>query len=39
MTNFQIFILYVFPVVAAIGGYFYARSARNIGHKHHHPAE
>lgn len=37
MTNFQIFILYVFPVIAVIGGYFYARSC--IGQKRHHPAE
>lgn len=39
MTNFQNFILFGLPVIAVIGGYFYARAARNIGRHHHHPAE
>lgn len=40
MTFLQFYALIGLPVAILIGGYFYARSARNIGrHKHQHPAE
>jgi len=39
MSSFQNFILFGMPIILTIGGYFYARSARNIGKHHHHPAE
>lgn len=40
MTYLQIYSLIGLPIILVIGGYFYARNARNIGkHHHHHPAE
>ena len=40
MTNFQNFVLFGVPVIAVIGGFFYAYKARNIPkHPHHHAAE